>query len=271
MRAFHAIAGVPRSGSTLLANLLNQRPDAYASSTSHVPQALNALSMLAGTSPEVKSALIHGRARTDAGLAAAMRGYVEGWYVGETRGDRVVFDKSRLWNHSARLFETLWPEGVIVVCVRDLRDVLASAEKQHARTALYDDSPNPLAKSLLGRADALFGPEGVIGQAVLGVDDLLRRKPASVHVVKYEDMIAHPKTTMAALAEECGLEPFAHDFENVKATAEDVDGLYLHKWPHVGSGKVAAPAGSWREWVSDDIAQQVLLRYPGYSTTFGYK
>ena len=60
-KKINVICGLPRSGSTLLCNILNQNPDFHASSTSPLAQTLGALSQFLSTSPEVKSDLYNDR------------------------------------------------------------------------------------------------------------------------------------------------------------------------------------------------------------------
>ena len=61
MESFNVVCGLPRSGSTLLCNLLNQNPEVYASSTSIVPVILGSTSNIISNSPEFKSLLIRNR------------------------------------------------------------------------------------------------------------------------------------------------------------------------------------------------------------------
>jgi sulfotransferase len=272
MRSFHVLCGLPRSGSTLLANALDQNPAIHVSPTSALAPMIAAASNVASRAPEFKSELIRDRAAAERRLGAALRAIAEGWYGAEQAP--VILDKSRLWNHHLRLFQWLFPEGRMIVMVRDLRAILGSIEKQHARTAVLDDSDTAYGKTLFARANALFAADGMIGQCINGVEDMLRRKEScgkTVYIVKYEDFVAKPKKTIRDLYDDLGLEPFEHDFDDVRnTTGLDVDGLYLHKYPHEGSGKVEVREPDWRKWVSPDLGQQLLSQFPGYNRAFGY-
>lgn len=267
MRAFHVIAGLPRAGSTLLCNILNQNPDVYASSTSHVPSVLASLTSVHTQSPELKSIVINDRDGTFERLRAGLRGYCEGWY----RGRHVVFDKSRMWNHNANLLKWIWPEAKIIICVRDLRHIFGSIERRHAETAVFDDADSLIKKTAYHRADAMFGPEGIIGLPINGIEDILRRRPGNSKVVRYEDLVTEPESTLQQIYEFIGLDPHGHDFDNVENTAEDVDALYNHKYPHDGSGPVKPPTDDWRDWVSDDIASLIMNKFQTYNASFRYK
>ena len=94
---FHTIGGLPRSGSTLLCNLLNQNPGFYASSTSVLPQTLTAMKNGWSNSPEIKSDLADSREEIETRLSNCMRAVVHTWYADKLENG-VAFDKSRAWN-----------------------------------------------------------------------------------------------------------------------------------------------------------------------------
>lgn len=264
---FNGICGLPRSGSTLLCNLLNQNPRFYASSTSVIPQSVRLVSNFWSQSPELKSELINDKDGTELRMANVLRAFIGTWYHGK---GEVVFDKSRAWNHNAPLFNQLNPEGHLFVCVRDLRSIFASMEKQHAKNPILDEVGDVLGRTVFNRADSKFSPEGIIGQQVLGVEDLIRRDLPFVHFIRYENFVQEPHVPLNRIYEAIGEEPCPHDFVDVKNTSTDVDALYLNKYPHEGSGEVKPPYSNWADYVSNDIANLIIQRFPMYNQTFGY-
>jgi len=121
---------------------------------------------------ELKAALAKEPELTTKRLDDMTRQMIECWYQNK---DGVVFDKSRGWSFNALLLEKIFPEVKIIACVRDLRSVFGSVEKQHRRTPVFDKAMTPNDKTLLARADAMLSPEGLIGQCVLGTHDLMSR------------------------------------------------------------------------------------------------
>ena len=259
---------MPRSGSTLLCNILNQNQQFHASSTSCIAQTTRVVSHHWSTSPEIKSDLLYDKDGTEARMVAATRALVEAWYDG--KGD-VIFDKGRAWNHSALTLNQIFPTANMFVCVRDLRDIFASIEKQHAKNPMLDPAGSPVELTTYNRADNLFAPSGLVGQQIIGVEDLLRRKLPFVHLIQFETLVQNPKLVMDSIYAVLGEESFQHDFENVKNTATDADGLYLNKYPHEGSGAVEPPPGSWADHVSPDIANLIMQKFAGYNQAFGYQ
>jgi sulfotransferase len=274
MEKFNVIAGMPRSGSTLFCNVLNQNPRFYASSTSCLAQTVRSISGLWSHAPEIKSEMIVDKTGTEARMVRSVRALIEAWYADKPE---VVFDKGRFWNLSSLLLNQLFPDVHIFVCVRDLRAIFASVEKHHAQNPMIDEAGNPTELTTYNRADRLFSPNGLIGQQIMGVEDLIRRNPRNqkgkefVHVVQYETFAQNPQLVIDRVYAVLGEERFEHDFENVVNTATDVDGLYGYKFPHAGSGKIEAPSEGWREHVPSDIANLVMQRFANYNRAFGYQ
>ena len=266
---FNAICGLPRSGSTLLCNVLNQNPRFYASSTSCLARSIRSLSNVWTASPEIKSDLIVDKTATDERMARSTRALIESWYA--DRNAEVVFDKDRHWNHSIPLLQHLYPDAVAIVCVRDLRSIFASVEKRHSENPLLEgiDSPNETTK--LARADRMFSPNGMIGQNITGIEDIIRRKPNNVLIFQYETFVRQPQLIIDRIYSLLGEEAYEHDFDNVKSTATDQDALYLNKFPHDSAGKIEAKDDNWAEHVPQDIAGLIMQKFSGFNRVLGYQ
>lgn len=270
MKSFHVITGLPRSGSTLLCNILNQNPRFHASSTSVICQTLATISTLWSNSAEIKSDLVREPERTEIRMKSAMHALVKDWYSLDD-GAEIVFDKSRGWGHSCLLLKHLFPEAKIITMVRDPRAVFGSVEKQHRKNPILDHATNAQEKEIYNRADQMMSKDGIIGGPITGVMDLSRRKLDGTLFIQFENLVKNPGHVMRQLYIDLDEEPFEHDFEDVKNTATDVDALYLNKFPHEGSGKVQGPdPDEWREFVAPDLASQIMQVYPQYNQTFGY-
>lgn len=269
MKAFHVVCGLPRAGSTLICNILNQNPRFFASSTSPLCQIVNQIVAMFSASPEVKSELAADKDGSFARIRSSLRGLIEGWYSG-SKAD-VVFDKGRGWGHSAAILTELFPDAKLLVCVRDLRAVFGSVEKHHRAFPLLDDSPDQIARTVYARADQMFSPQGMIGAPINGIEDLLRRKCKAAHVIQFEKLVDKPKSTFAEIYEHLKERPFQHDFEKIDKTATDLDALYLHKFPHEGSGAVSAPPDDeWERYVPRDIQNLIMGKFQQYNRAFGY-
>jgi len=157
--------------------------------------------------------------------------------------------------------------------IRDLRSVFASIEKQHRKNPLLDDSQAPVGKTLWSRADHMFGPDGIVGGPITGVEDLIRRQESdNVLFVIYEDLSINPEKTMRQIYDFIGEKHFFHDFKDIKNTAIDPDNIYLNKFPHKGCGAVMPTnIDEWKDYFSEEMARTIMDRFPLYNGFFGYK
>lgn len=267
----HAIGGLPRSGSTLLCNILNTRPDVFASSSSPVAPAVLAASQGLASRPEFTSELGNAPDGTQRRGTAALRGFVRGWYA--HRKEEHVFDKDRsnVWLMNRELTRSILGSGKLLLTVRDPAAVLGSVLAKHDSHPMTQPGG-----TLVDRVESLFAPAGLIGSAIRGIENILliqNTEPSLVdHVVlvAYERLVGDPHLIMTQLEQVLGLDPLDYNFEAIPKSATDRDELYGHIWPHEGHGRVEAREPTWQKWVPAQLAEQVRSRYPLYSQTFGY-
>ena len=265
----HVITGLPRSGSTLLCNIINQNPKYWATSTSILPGLVNACISQWSSSLEVKNELNTDRKAMENRLTRSIRALCEQWH--QRDDGRIVFDKSRGWNHNLLALRQIFPDSKALVIVRDPRNVFASIEKQHQKNPLLDEFNSVVDKAILSRADKMLAPNGLVGVAITGVEDMIRRK-LPVMFIKYEQFCKFPQQVLAEMYGYLEDTSFSHDLENVVNTATDPDGFYNYKYPHEGSGKVIpTDETAWTRFFNQELADLIISRYPLYANFFGYK
>jgi len=260
----HGIAGLPRAGSTMLCNVLNQNPAAVASSTSALPGFVRALSGVASNRIEVKNLLDKQPAETVARINEATRAFCFAWYG--AHAGKLVFDKSRGWAAMPEAFRDVNPGGVIFVLVRDLRAVFASVEKQNRKSGMLQDKPD----SIYDRYRETFSPGGVIGSPLQAIRSLIATRPKNCFYIRYEDFVRDPGKTLGNVYGKIGADGFAHNFQAVENTAIDPDGFYLHKYPHQGCGAVEVRPETWPEIVPQDICADIMQTAKDYNEFFAY-
>ncbi len=269
MKSFHVITGTPRSGSTLLCNILNQNPEFHAGITSPLPEILGVMVNKFSTSTEIQAALIKDQPGTEKALNDMLLSVIECWHQDT---DKVVFDKSRGWTFNALLLDSLFDNVKIIATVRDLRSVFGSIEKQHRKTPMFDQASSANEKTVFNRADVMMAPEGLVGQCVIGLEDVMARAPDKVFTVNYEALSIDPRTKMMELYNFLGIPYFDHDFDNVVNVADEVDGLHFNKFPHEGSGKVTpTDRNEWTKFLTPELGGMIQQRYPSYNSLFGYQ
>ena len=268
----HGLAGLPRSGSTLLGNVLVQNPDIFVSGSSPLVEIEAGISRIISQAPDVVAELAgdslgervvaYGRYR------AAMAAFAEAYYADRTASP-VIFDKGRLWSNQAVLMRSIFPDSRIVVTVRDPRNIVASIERQNRATGIFTSHTGQ--DELRAAASAIMSPNGSVGLFIRGIEDLLIRELPNVTFVRFESFLAHPQGQIDAIYASLGLAPFKHDFVNVTNAAPDVDAVYRYKFPHDGSGTIDPErAGKWEGTLHPGLAAEIAGAWPHFMQAFGY-
>ena len=271
------VGGMPKSGSTLFCNILNQNPAFHASDTSPVGVGVrNALWSLTSR-PEFTSELAKDEKGARARVLEACRGVAEGWY--SATEEPYVFDKDRsnAWAAQHELFHALYPESIMVLLVRDPREVLARILHQRRKDPMLLPGVELASSLLANQEEELMGPRGLVGMAASTVENTLREARASevntdyIKVVAYEQLVNHPKRVFEHIYESLELDPFEHDFDDVKDVSQDLDVLYRNQWLHKGSGKVVSKNPTWPGILPPGLAQKTLQRFPLLCSVMQYR
>lgn len=208
----HFLSGIPRSGSTVLAAILNQNPQTHVSTTSGLVNALDGLANTWSGTPLLKDSDPQRKK-----LAQAMRALAEGFYANETTKP-VVVDKSRGWPvpviiHS--MTQVLGRQPKIIATVRSVPDCAAS----FVRVA----KPQNLAEFI--ENGELFTH---LKAAYQTLETGYRAFPECFLFVEYEDLLANPKRELERVHAFLDLPPFDYDFDNIDGSSVKEDDEQLH-------------------------------------------
>jgi len=240
---FIGVAGLPRSGSTLLCQLLGEHPQIH--SEGHSSPLCSALLRLRhGISDDdfFLAQLDVDFDRTYAHLKSATRAFVRGWYHDCTKP--LVVDKNRGWLRNFEYLLAVEPDAKLIVCVRELGQVYGSIEAQHQRTILVDFADHTANHDRYGRADTLFAKEGVIGsplRALEAVQDLQVSIQQRIHLVIFERLMRDPLAVMADVYKFIEAEPHRFDPNKLRVRPHESDSHYRHKYPHRQYATVEQP------------------------------
>lgn len=204
---YNFIVGLPRSGSTMLAALLNQNPDVYASGTSAAQIIFQMLyNQFSGTSE--LSALLDDDQRRE-----VMHAVVDA--VHHKRGQRsIVFDTNRRWLLRVEQLVALYPLCRFVVTVRDPACVVSSLEKARRALTFRQSKLFDPDTTLAQRVTRLMSDDGIVGHSLNLVQDALAGPHAErMIVIDYDCLLAKPADTMRELYAFLREPPFEHDFE----------------------------------------------------------
>lgn len=249
MKKIYFIAGLPRSGSTLLANVLAQNPRFHATSTSGV------LDVISGIRNQWDSIIEFKANPNDAAKLRVMAGVLENFYADIDKP--VVFDKCRGWLAWIEfLEEALGKKVKILVPVRDIRDVLASFEKLYRqsflRQNLMDRDLYLQCQTVEGRCDMWMSFNNPLGIAYNRIRGALQRGYADrLHFVHFEKLTANPQEELGRIYTFLGEEQFAHDFNHVTQVTWEDDAVYGLGKLHDIRPKVESVPSQWRTILGD--------------------
>lgn len=209
---FRFIAGLPRSGSTLLATLLRQNPRFHARMSSPLARiASAALAEMAGEDGPLVSA---DKRR------CVLRGLFDSYYAEEGQTRQIIFDTNRGWGARLPLLADLFGEVKMICMVRDVASIMDSFEilvRRNAvdRSALFLDERERA--TVYSRAEALLLPHRTIGYALASLKEAFYGEHArSLLMVEYDHLVRAPAQTLHCIYQFLGERPFNHCFDNLQ-------------------------------------------------------
>ncbi len=238
------VTGLPRSGSTLLCQLLGHHPEIYSSGhSSPLCPALNGLRHQLSDNEFLLSQLDVDFDQSYQRLVNAFRGFINGWFA-ETDSVWVV-DKNRGWLNQLETMYHLDPDCRMLVCIRELGQIYGSIEAQHQKTLLLDFPDHLAVMSRYARADKLFANEGVVGaplNAINNLQEIDNRLQSRLYYVVFEHLMQEPVVVMREIYRWLNLPEASFDPLNLKVKAHESDSYYRFKYRHKTYSKIQPPA-----------------------------
>lgn len=235
---------MPRSGSSLLANILAQNPRIHTTSTSGILDIIFSIRNNWDNLIEFKAS------PNEEGKKRVLRGILGNYYADVE--EPTIGDKSRGWLAYIELAEMILQQPPkILVPVRDIRDILASFEKLYrkgaATTQLGQEREQYFKwQTIEGRCEIWSSQEQPVGLAFNRIKDALHRGHRDkLHFVRYEDLTAHPDRTLRKIYEFLQEDEFDHDFDNVEQVTHEFDEVHGIKDLHTIRPKVQPQVPQW--------------------------
>ena len=214
-KTLHFLSGIPRSGSTVLAAILNQNPETHVSTTSGLVHALDGLA-----NTWHSAHLLNENDPQRVKLAATMRGTIDAFYADVSKP--VVIDKSRGWPIAQimqAMSQVLEHPPKIIATVRSVPDCAASfirVAKPESLDSFMDSG------QLMDHLKAAY----------ISLQNGYNFAPECFLFVEYEDLVADPAKELTRIHEFLGLADFNYDFNNIDGSTVSEDDENLHG--HVG-------------------------------------
>lgn len=255
------MAGLPRSGSTVLSAILNQNPEVYSSPQTDLLGLLYDLESKIPFYESYRARLMHPN------FASVLYGMTDNYY--STNDKPIIIDKNRGWGtpynwDNLRLYVN--PDGKVILTMRSILEVLASFIKVAQQTNKATSTMPYLNENLWAthyrdvtdaQADNIMVANGEMDRAILSIANLVKNHKDKVYVVWFDDLLDSPKETMDGIYDFLELNRFDHNFNNIKAidNHDDLAGYGILGLHHVNK-KLARPKTDPSELLSDYVIQK---------------
>jgi sulfotransferase len=216
MKSFYYLAGLPRSGASLLSTLLNQNPNVYVSPLSAVNDVLFGLHDRYINS---ENALLQ---RDINGVCSVGRNLLSNYY--EHIDKPVVIDRAKSWGTPPNIeLIKIYINGTpkIIYTARSIPDVLASYLQilgHHLEIDMENDNWAYDATISVddNKCDYLMKEGGSIRNNLETIKSMKNPENAGVfHIVEYNDLLTDPQKTLTAIYEFLDLPNYIHEFNNI--------------------------------------------------------
>jgi sulfotransferase len=253
MKTFHFLAGLPRSGSTLLTALLNQNPIIHASTNSPL------LDTIHYTEEYLLYKSEQYKAHPKPEAAHRVISSIPHNYYYDIQ-EPVIIDKSRGWVNQIRHIKDYITSNPKIICtVRDIVDIMASflalVEKSKGMSFI-DKGLLEIGRELNNdnRCEFLMSHVGIIGMSYHALMESLK-KGNGKHIlfVEYEDLIKNPQNEMDRIHEFLNLPTYQYQFSNVKSKYDENDTVYGLDDMHTVRSKVEKVHRDNSKYISEYI------------------
>jgi sulfotransferase len=261
-KKYFFMAGLPRSGSTLLASILNQNPDIYVSAQSPLPNILGAAYNQYQSKENLDSS------RFD-DIYNVVDNIIPLFY--EKHPEKYIIDKNFSWldPHPYVILEHHLKNNIKVICpVRDVMEILASWNKlcENDKNNEYDKliikgdkSKRPIADKRADFFINISGEESGIKNSIEAMKRVLYPQfKDSILLVEYNDIVIKTKETIEKIYDFLGIEKFEHTFNSLKTTHE-----YNDVWGAKGHHEIKTEIQKEEYDLSKIFSDSVIKKYSG--------
>lgn len=223
MKKIHFCVGLPRSGSTVLMNIMQQNPYIFTTGTCALTKIVLDLTIQSRYSESFQAMHAH---NADDAMYGLIQGATQGWFQGLT-DKPLVISKNRSW---AGLHH-LYPDSKFIVTVRDIRDIAESFDKINSKIKVLhsygDDGKMYGCMSEDEKYHYHFNTSnafsGALYQDLPRLMNLWKENPGRIKFVRYEDMLLNPDQILSEIYEFLELNYYKHDLYNIEQSS-----LYEH-------------------------------------------
>jgi sulfotransferase len=223
MKTYHFLAGLPRSGNTLLSSLLNQNPDIYCSALSPLNSLMYSMHELLKSEHSL---------RNPNNIPKTINQIILNYYSDIKQN--IIIDREKAWATQANfdlIKEYITPQPKIIFTVRPILEILTSWINILPEYSFVDkemQDTNFWYKDYLtkndNRCDFIMRPWGQIDKTIFSINQIIKPENKNVFcLIKYDDIVNTPQETMNKIYDFLEIPSYKHNFNKIKKLEKDND------------------------------------------------
>lgn len=270
MKQIYFQSSLPRSGSTLLQNLMGQNPDFYVTPTSGVLELLYAAREQYSTSPEFKAQ--DSKTMKNAWLGFCKNG-LQGYYSNIT-DKPYVLDKSRGWGVHYDFLNAFIDNPKIICMVRDIRSIYSSMEKNFRKNPEQSKGiinwSTGQGVNIKARVDN-WSTSQPVGLAMNRLEEIINRGwDKNILFIKYENLTTNPNYELSRIYNYLELPAFEHNPNKVDQITQEDDTVYGAYGDHTIQNEIQFKQPDYNQILGVGLSNEIYYSYPWFNNYFNY-
>jgi len=264
--------GLPRSGSTLLCNVIGQHPDVTLSADSALPDLL--ITVLDQAQKSIQES------QYDADLSYKLYenfiDYGTKSWINNLSSTKFYLDKSRAWSEIFNLVFTLYSDTKIIFTIRDLRGVYLSFDKLSSKgifsngLSSYYDEFQDFDKDFLDERIDYFLKGDMVKKhlsRLKEIVDLDRSYLDRIKIIRYEDFMENPNKILYEISNFLGLDSYNFDLNNI-SQINYKDTFYLPYGYHKIKKSLTPSIPNYNDKLRKSAQNKIFKDYRWYYSIF---
>ena len=271
-KTIHYAIGLPRSGSTLLMNILQQNPDIFTSSTCPTTYLLEGANQAAS---HVSEFIAMDQDQMSSSLTNYVKFGMQGWFSAMT-DKPVAISKSRGWDKYLNFLFHAYDDPKFIVIIRDLRDIICSFEKLSHKYPNWNigskEDPfhmHPFEKRMEIWCTDVGGNLGLPLKNLTHVYEWMQKRPNNFFLFRFEDFNERPIESLQSIYRWLGMSNYDHDLNNIPQAAQyEHDTAYRALVSHKTEPRIRKLKPSWPDTMTAEQSQVVIENNKWFYSTF---
>lgn len=263
MKKYYFIAGLPRSGSTLLSSILNQNKDILTTPNSIVPDIFHNLNYIKYSNGNINFPM-------NSSIQNVCKKIFENYY--EEWNAKYIIDRSTGWGFENNFFylKEYCPNEIKIICpVRNILEILCSFVELDKRNHYYSNLISSRKKIEFSYktkveeiCDFIMENNSMMDRSLCSLKNLLKEENKTfIHLIDYNNLVENPTQEIKNIYDFLEIKYFNHDFDNIDQY--NISGSYYNdeaisiKYLHEIRSKIEKIPRN----VSDILTENVVKKY----------